>query len=100
MDFRIVTVGNSKCNISSINLTSLTLTDINYIPHVPFNFVFVSRLTKTLQCFITFSPSSCTIQDLQTKKVIREGYKQDGIYYFQCNNQPKVGAFALALMSL
>ena len=51
------------------NLISLAPTDISYIPHVLFNFVYVSCLTKALQCFITFSLSACIIQYPQ-KKVI------------------------------
>jgi len=50
--------GSSKRSISTgtINLTSsLTRTDVNYISHVLFNLVFVNRLTKALQCSITFS---------------------------------------------
>jgi len=48
------------------SLISLTLIDVNYIPHAFFNLVYVSHLTKTLRCSITFS--SYTIRDLQTKR--------------------------------
>ena len=64
--------------------------------HVPFNFVSVSRLTKPLQCSITFYPPSCTFQDVQMKKVIGEKYEQDGLYYVQRGDQLKVGTSALA----
>ena len=67
--------GNSKSNTgtSIVNLTSsLTLTDINYVPHVLFNFVSVGHLTKALNCSIII-PSLCTFSDLQTKKVIGWG---------------------------
>ena len=82
---------NSKCSTGAVNLTSLALTDVNYIPRVPFNLTSMSHLTKNFQCSIICSPSSCTFQDFQTK-VTGEGYEHDSIYYLQCNHQSKVGA--------
>jgi len=73
--------GSFKHSISTVNLTfSLALTNVNYIPHVSFNLVSVSSLIKAFQCSLTFSPSSCTVQDIKMK-VISEGYEQDGLYY-------------------
>ena len=47
--------GSSKRTVTgTVNLTSLTLTDVNYILRVSFNLVFVSHLIKTFPCSITF----------------------------------------------
>jgi len=79
--FIVFADGSSKCSTGIVNLTSsLAFTDDNYIPHVFFNLVYVSHLTKTLQCSINFSPSSCTVQDLQMK-VFGARNEQDGLYY-------------------
>ena len=58
--------GSFKCSTATdtVNLTSLALTDVNYIPYIPFNLIFLSCLTKALLCSITFSSSSCIFQDL------------------------------------
>jgi len=54
----------------TVNLTSsLALCGVNYVPHIPFNLIFVNHLTYTLNYSITFFPSYI-IQDLQTRKVI------------------------------
>ena len=91
--FIVFTYGSSKCSISTgtgtVNVTSLTLIDVNYISHVPFNLVSESFNQNSS---VIFSPSLCIVQD---KKVISEEYKQDDLYYLQCDNQPKVSASAL-----
>ena len=44
--------------------SSLVLFDAHHIYGVPFNLLYVSRLIKSLNCTITFSPPSCMLQDL------------------------------------
>jgi len=53
--------------------SSLALSDVHHIHGVSFNLLSVSRLTKSLNCIITFSPTSYVFRDLQTKRVIDGG---------------------------
>ena len=53
------------------------------------------KLTKALQCSITFDPTSCIFQDLETKKEIGSGQDKDGLYYLDHD-----GSFSLAFSAL
>lgn len=46
---------------STYPLPSLPLINVLYVPDSPFNFIFVSKLTRNLNCSITFSDSSITL---------------------------------------
>lgn len=48
----------------------------------------MSQLTKSLQCSVTFSPTSCIFQDLRTKKTIGSGHEKDGLYYLDPGEPP------------
>ena len=39
------------------------LTFVHYVPDSPFNLIFISKLTRDLNCLITFSYHSVTLQD-------------------------------------
>ena len=62
---------------------SLQLSSINYIPHFPFSLLSVSQLNKSLNCFLTFNPSHCVFQDLNSKTMIGGGCEQDGLHYLE-----------------
>ena len=65
----------------TIHLTPLiTLTSISSLPQLSFNLIFVSKLTLTLNCNISFFPDYCLIQDLSTKQIIGRGRKSGGLY--------------------
>ena len=40
----------------------------------------MSKLTRTLNCNISFFPDYCLIQDLSTKRIIDKGHKSGGLY--------------------
>ena len=89
--------GSSKhdtgTDTETVNLTSLALTDVNYILHVPFNLVSVSHLTNAFQYSITFFfIMYCSGSHT---KVIGEGCEQHDLYYLQFDDQPKVGVSTL-----
>ena len=44
-------------------LPSLPLSSVLYVPDSPFNLIFISKLTRDLNCLITFSDHSVTLQD-------------------------------------
>ena len=55
----------------TIHLTHLiTLTSVMSLPQFSFNLISVSKLTRTLNCSISFFPDYCLIQDLSTKRII------------------------------
>jgi len=93
---------DSSCKYSTstgiLNLTFLTPTNVNYISHIPLNIC--ESFDQNSLVFYKFFSSSCTFQDLQTKKVIGGGYEQDGLYYLQCGDQPKVALLLWHVMSL
>ena len=45
----------------SLSLPSLPLTSILYVPDSPFNMISISKLTRDLNCLITFSDNSVTL---------------------------------------
>jgi hypothetical protein len=67
----------------AVTTFDLTLSDVLYLPHFPFNLLSVHKLTLALTCFVTFYPSHCEFQDLKTKMMIGGGSVKDGLYYFQ-----------------
>jgi len=61
--------------------SSLTLTDILYVPRFSVSLLSISQFTKHNNCKITFFPSHCMFQDLSTGKRIDLGHERGGIYY-------------------
>ena len=59
---------NSACPLPSILLTS-----VPYVSDCPFNMISISKLTHDLNCLITFSDNSVTLQDRGTGKTIGIG---------------------------
>jgi hypothetical protein len=52
-----------------------------HVPSFPFNLLSISKITKTLNCSISFNPSLCIFQDLKTRKMISIGHEVGGLYY-------------------
>ena len=76
---------------------SLSLPSSFFVPDSPFNLLYVSQLTKALQCSITFDPISCVFQDLKTKEMIGLGHEKDGLYYLDPDNSTSHAFSASAL---
>ncbi|KAF6159557.1 hypothetical protein GIB67_032328 [Kingdonia uniflora] len=70
------TAGKGKISVSS----SLTLSDVLHVPHLTINLLSISSLPKSLNCSVTFYPSHCNFQDLETKKMIGSGREVGGLY--------------------
>jgi len=49
----------------------------------PFNLISISKLTRSLNCSITFTSGSLCIQDQSTGNTIGAGSEQQGLYYLQ-----------------
>ena len=77
---------STSCVLGSgtIHSTSLiTLTSVMSLPQFSFNLIFVSKLTRTLNCSILFFPDYCLIQDLLTKQIISRGRESEGLYIIE-----------------
>ena len=57
----------------------ITLTSIMSLPIFSFNLIFESKLTRTLNCSISFFLNYCLIQDLSTKQIIGRGRESRGL---------------------
>ena len=57
----------------TLPLPSLPLTSVLYTPECPFNLISISKITRTLNCSITFSDKFVTLQDRSTGKMIGIG---------------------------
>ena len=66
---------------STCPLPSVALTSILYVPNSPFNLISISRLTRDLNCLITFFDNSITLQDRSTGKTIGIGCKFQGLFH-------------------
>ncbi|RVW79915.1 Retrovirus-related Pol polyprotein from transposon RE1 [Vitis vinifera] len=62
-------------------LPSLPLHSVLYAPECPFNLISISKITRTLNCFITFSDKFVTLQDRSTGKTIGIGRESQGLYH-------------------
>ncbi|KAK3015718.1 hypothetical protein RJ639_005918 [Escallonia herrerae] len=60
--------------------SSITLPFVLSLPSLAFNLMSVSRLTKDLNCCISFFPDHCLFQDLMTKQTIGRRHVSDGLY--------------------
>ena len=61
----------------------ITLTSAMSLPQFSFNLIYVSKLTRTLNCSISFFPDHCLIQDLSMKRIIGQGSEFRGFYILE-----------------
>jgi len=59
---------------------SFQLTNVLYIPTFTFNLISISKLVSSLHCELIFSPSSCIIQDMNSKQQIGTVDVNAGLY--------------------
>ena len=62
-------------------LPSVPLTSVFYVPYCPFNFISISKLTHYLNCLITFSNNSITLQDWSTGRTIGIGCEFQSLFH-------------------
>ncbi|KAI9180399.1 hypothetical protein LWI28_004458 [Acer negundo] len=74
-----------KANIiarGSLPLNSVYyLNNVLCVPSFKVDLMSVSRLTRGLNCSVTFFPYWCVLQDLATRRMIGLGKQRDGLYY-------------------
>ena len=61
----------------------ITLTFVLSLPQFSFNLISMSKLTRTLNCNISFFPDYCFIQDLLTKRIIGRGRESKGLHILE-----------------
>ncbi|XP_042946557.1 uncharacterized protein LOC122279793 isoform X1 [Carya illinoinensis] len=88
-----VTLANgSLAKVTGIGSTKLTdsisLSSVLHAPSFPFSLLSISRITQSLQCSVTFYPSSCVFQDLKTGNKIGTGHEAGGLYYLDVQQSP------------
>ena len=71
-------------------LPSLPLTYVLYTLECPFNLISINKITRTLNCSITFSDKFVTLQDRSTRKTIGIGRESLGLYHLTSNSSPVV----------
>ena len=69
-------------------LPSLPLHSVLYAPECHFNLIFISKITRTLNCSITFSDKSVILQDHSTRKTIGIGHEFQGLYHLTSPSSP------------
>ena len=66
---------------STCPLPSLPLTSVLYVSDSPFNLISISKLIHDLNCSITFSHSSVTLQDRSMGGTIGIRHESQGLYH-------------------
>ncbi|KAJ9707045.1 hypothetical protein PVL29_002162 [Vitis rotundifolia] len=90
-----VTLANGSQTVANgIGLThplpSLPLTSVLYTLECSFNLISISKITRTLNCSITFSNKFVTLQDRRTGKMIGIGRESQGLYHLTSPSTPAV----------
>ena len=71
-------------------LPSLSVDSVLYVPGAPFNLLSISRLTKTLDCVVSFTKDSVFLQDRSSGRIIGKGCESNGLY--QLYSHPRICA--------
>ena len=90
--------GSTSCVFWSktIHLISLiTSTYVLSLPQFYFNLIYVSKLTRTLNCSILFFLDYCLIQDLLMKQIIGRGHEYEALYILETEVQKFVACSGL-----
>ena len=66
---------------SACPLPSIPLTSILYVSDCPFDLISISKLTRDLNCLITFSDNSITLQDRSAGRTIGIGREFQGLFH-------------------
>nr|KYP74001.1 Retrovirus-related Pol polyprotein from transposon TNT 1-94 [Cajanus cajan] len=91
---QLITVANGQgvpiCGSGNIILeSSIVLKDVLHVPQLANNLISVQKLTKDLNCSVTFFSTHCVFQDLATGKTILTAKEQSGLYLLESDDQNK-----------
>ena len=62
---------------------NLSLKSVLHVPQFSHNLLSVSPIAKSHQCSVTFYPSYCVFQDLETGRTIGGGREHGGLYFLE-----------------
>lgn len=68
--------GRGECTLPG----GVKINGVLYVPNFNCNLVSVSRISKDLQCVVSFFPDFCVMQGLRTRNLIGAGRCQGGLY--------------------
>jgi hypothetical protein len=77
-------VGSGTTHLSP----DIELLSVLHVLGFPFNLLSISKITKALNCSVSFYPSLCTFQDLKTRRMISIGHEVDGLFYLDLAPTP------------
>nr|KYP65699.1 Retrovirus-related Pol polyprotein from transposon TNT 1-94 [Cajanus cajan] len=86
-----------------LSIGNLPLSPIIYLKNVlgvpswKVDLMSVSRVTRDLNCSVTFFPQSCVLQDLMTGTTIGLGEQRDGLYYLVTQSYPVNSYYQICL---
>jgi hypothetical protein len=66
----------------------IELLSILHVHGFPFNLLSISKITKALNCLVSFYPSLCIFQDLKMRRMIGMGHEVGGLYYLDLAPTP------------
>ena len=66
---------------SACPLPSVPLTYVLYVPDCPFNLIYISKLTRDINCLITFYDNYVTLQDRSMGRTIGIGREFQGLFH-------------------
>nr|KYP72342.1 Retrovirus-related Pol polyprotein from transposon TNT 1-94 [Cajanus cajan] len=70
--------------VGTIHLSpSLSIDNVLYVPESPFNLLSLSRLTRSLDCLISFTKDSAFLQDRSSGRMIGTGCESHGLYHLR-----------------
>jgi len=70
--------------VGTINLfSSLSIDNVLYVPRSPFNLLSISRLSRSLDCVISFTKDFVTLQDRSSGHMICTRCESHGLYQLQ-----------------
>ena len=84
---------------SACPFTSLPLTYVLYVLDSSFNIIAVSKLIHDLNCSITFSHSSVTLQERSTRRTIGIGHESQGLYHLSSTISSTICTLQMTLFS-
>ncbi|KAJ0534950.1 putative RNA-directed DNA polymerase [Helianthus annuus] len=75
-DQSIPVEGRGTCTLPN----GIRISDVLHVPRFRCNLLSVNRLSKDLQCTVTFFPTFCVMQSLSSKRIIGVGKCRGGLY--------------------
>jgi len=74
----------SSHGVGTVNIFSaISIDHVLYVPRSPFNLLSVSRLTRSLDCIISFTKDSICLQDRSSRHMIGTECESHGLYHLR-----------------